>query len=377
MQKKFSIGDNFGMIIDNNGFIKSFGRNSYGCLGIGSDNNYYDKPVDVIDLPKDIKCVSINAGKNHSLALFENGDVYGWGYSYYGQLGDDTRDDRLSPFKVIGLPKDIKPVKVIAAADSSIVLLENGDLYATGKIVDSLVFVPYKLSFKVKDVEFLYGNSDNGLVLLDKDNKIFISNLGQSHLDWCEHDKDAFFQPKGLHENSIVKKIITGSNYLFILTKNNTLYSIGSNKDGQLGLDSDSDKESFSKVYGLKGNIKQVRTTHDYSSSFVTALTDDSLYGWGENDRCQLGEQKDHYTTYFETGIIFKDRHHTNHYVERKPKVLEEFSDLIDITHDIEIACGNGTSYIYDFTISKLYKFSSPFSDTIGLCIKEKWNLFT
>lgn len=63
---------------------------------------------------------------------------------------------------------------------------------------------------------------------------------------------------------------------------------------------------------------------------------------------------------------------YTKHYLEMKPKNIEEFSNLIDNTDNIEIACGNGASYMYNFTTSKLYKMSGNcgYSDIEILDIK-------
>ncbi len=403
MVKKFAVGDNFGVLIDNDGLIKSFGSNYYGCLGIGSnEREEYTKPIDVIDLPKNVKCMSIDVGYRHSLALLENGNVYAWGYSNYGQLGDDTKDDRLSPFKVIGLPKNIKPVKVVAGADSSVVLLENGDLYATGEIVDSLVFRPYSLDFKVKDIELLYDTSEHGIVFVKDDDTIIIKKASKysSNLDWCDFDDNGIYQPKGLHGDAIIKKIMTGSDYLFVLTQNNTLYGIGQNKDGQLGINDRSDAvKSFSKIYGIEGEILQIATSREKSYSwgndekhFTLIMTKSDMYGCGTNIKFQLGKQENYYETssekskeYLKSAIKGKPigpggmklggliglihtamedtkYEYTKHYSEMKPKNIEEFSDLINNTDNIEIACGNDVSYMYNFTTSKLYRLGGKYN---------------
>jgi len=470
ISKKFAVGNYFGVLISNDGLIKSFGTNINGCLGIGSNeilncsifsqtfHDYYREHYgntdldeilhqmssgdsgfggfggsgfsgfggfdsnnkreeyrkkqeqnssiffDVIDLPKNIKCISVDAGYRHALALFENGDVYAWGYSASGQLGDDTNEDRLSPFKVIGLPKDIKPVKIIAGAWSSVVLLETGDLYITGQIVNSLVFVPYSLDFKVKDVELLYDESDQGIVLVKNDNSIIVRKANEySNLDWCNYDDNDMYQLKGLHGDAIVKKIIAGSDYLFVLTQNNTLYGIGQNKDGQLGLNSHSNTiKSFSKVYGIEGEIRQVATSKaksDFGNNdekhFTLIMTDSYLYGCGTNAKFQLGKQDNYYGTSCEkdksyaknmaigasvgvfggfigsgigaivgagkTAIEDTEYEYTKHYAEIKPKNIEESFNVPNMADNIEIACGNDASYMYNYTTSQFYKLGDSY----------------
>jgi len=362
--KKFAMGNNFGIFIDSHNALKSFGKNDEGVLGIGSrDCTTHDSPVTVIDLPSDIKCLSLDAGYKHALVLLENGDVYAWGASDKGQLGDNTKDNRLSPFKVIGLPKDIQPVKVLAGAEASLVLLENGDLYATGVIVESLIFVPYKLDFKVKDVEFLFDSTDRGLVLLTGENKLVIKNVetyGSRLNRWCQFDDKNLFYPKGLHEDVIIETIVTGGDYLFVITKNNTLYGIGQNNDGQLGTGERKDfVKTFTKIYGLKGTISKISTSKEAGyrkdTHFTLIMTDCLIYGCGANDDKQLGKYDNYYKKTTETGLIFKDTHSTKYYFEDKVKSIEEFTKHINQNHIFELACNECTSYIYDVTDCKLY----------------------
>lgn len=42
----------------------------------------------------------VAAGAEHSVAVAENGDLYGWGWGRYGNLGLGDRNDRLIPGKI-------------------------------------------------------------------------------------------------------------------------------------------------------------------------------------------------------------------------------------------------------------------------------------
>ena len=44
---------------------------------------------------------TIAAGLYHSLALKQDGTVWAWGDNDYGQLGDGTDTDRLTPVQVL------------------------------------------------------------------------------------------------------------------------------------------------------------------------------------------------------------------------------------------------------------------------------------
>jgi alpha-tubulin suppressor-like RCC1 family protein len=72
----------------------------------------------------------VSAGGSHSLVLLENGSVWAWGQNSSGQLGDDTNTNKSSPVRVMGLP----PAKAIAAgAAHSLALGADGKAWAWGQ----------------------------------------------------------------------------------------------------------------------------------------------------------------------------------------------------------------------------------------------------
>ena len=76
-----------------NGAVKCWGRNNYGQLGLGNTTNVILPTVD-LDLGSGVKVTAINAGADHTCALFDNGAVKCWGLNYYGQLGLGNTNDR-------------------------------------------------------------------------------------------------------------------------------------------------------------------------------------------------------------------------------------------------------------------------------------------
>ncbi|MDD4330534.1 MAG: hypothetical protein PHD79_11310 [Aliarcobacter sp.] len=370
--KLFVTGENFTVFIDSYNKVKTFGSNNE-YMGIGTKENSSGKVEEVIDLPSNLKCISISTGKYHSLALFENGDIYSWGgYKYgsdCGELGCNTKEPKLSGFKVIGLPKNIKPVKIVASANSSMVLLENGDLYGAGKITNSLIFVPYELNFKVKDFDIFYDSNDNAIVLINKENDVLIKNITHNsyaeEFKWCKYEENGFFIPTGLPEDVEIMKIMAGSCYLYVLTSENTLYSIGDNRSGQLGInDYKNQKNSFSKIYDLKGKVLQLTTNHDTYSSysenhFVIIQTSACVYGCGVNEHYQLGAQQNFRIEKGESGLIFKDKYETKYYFEKKPKIISELNNYVNGGGTFEISCDSYTTYLYSLSEQKIHSLGN------------------
>ena len=107
------------------GWAECWGDNQYGQLGNGSQAQRLP-PVDVSDLNA-IK--QISAGKNHTCALTESGNVKCWGFNLGGQLGNGSRDNISIPVDVRGLTA-IKQISV--GSSHTCALTESGDVKCWG-----------------------------------------------------------------------------------------------------------------------------------------------------------------------------------------------------------------------------------------------------
>ena len=81
--------------------LYSWGYNFYGELG-HDDTAIRLTPTLVAASPSSASLVALAAGQGHTVALLDEGIVYAWGYNFYGQVGDETRENRLSPVRVLG-----------------------------------------------------------------------------------------------------------------------------------------------------------------------------------------------------------------------------------------------------------------------------------
>jgi len=81
-----------------------WGSNGGGRLGAPTINQS-NIPVPVEGLPSAV--VSITAGHDHTCAVTGSGGALCWGYNGYGQLGDGTYAQRLTPVPVLGLDSGV------------------------------------------------------------------------------------------------------------------------------------------------------------------------------------------------------------------------------------------------------------------------------
>ena len=93
--KSIHCGNDFSLILKNNGYLYGFGINDRGELGIS--NNTIPEIVSISYTPKLImknsKIKFVTCGHHHTMVLTDDGYLYGFGSNYYGQLGinDDER----------------------------------------------------------------------------------------------------------------------------------------------------------------------------------------------------------------------------------------------------------------------------------------------
>ena len=72
--------------------------------------------------------IALAAGSYHSLALKSDGTVWAWGRNYYGQLGDGSTTNRLTPVQVSGLTGVI----ALAGQNHSLALKSDDTVWACG-----------------------------------------------------------------------------------------------------------------------------------------------------------------------------------------------------------------------------------------------------
>ena len=112
--------------LKSDGTVWACGLNNYGQLGDGTTTNR-TAPVQVIKGLTGID--SVAAGLYHAVALKSDGTVWTWGRNNYGQLGDGTTTDKLSPVQVSSLTG---VVSVVANDYQTVALKSDGTVWAWG-----------------------------------------------------------------------------------------------------------------------------------------------------------------------------------------------------------------------------------------------------
>jgi alpha-tubulin suppressor-like RCC1 family protein len=116
------------LALDTNGSVWSWGDNQLGQLGQGDrEPRIEPHPIHLLSTP----IQKISVGDYHSLALDEAGQVWGWGSNQYGQLGKNPTSLPFSetPIAIEGLPETIS---INAGRNHNIALDKQGQAWIWG-----------------------------------------------------------------------------------------------------------------------------------------------------------------------------------------------------------------------------------------------------
>ena len=122
-------GSTHSLALTSTGQVLAWGANGYGQLGNGSINNS-NIPVQV-SLPSGFAVTAVDGGDIFSLALTSTGQVLAWGSNAYGQLGNGTLTDRITP-TVANVPSGTIVIAIAAGSIHSLALTSTGQVLAWG-----------------------------------------------------------------------------------------------------------------------------------------------------------------------------------------------------------------------------------------------------
>lgn len=262
--KTAAAGNDSTFYVDNGGSLWAAGYNYYGELGLG--NRDTQKSFARVDSAgQNVKAIA--AGIRHTVVLKENGAIMAAGYNFNGQLGLGDGADRDSFTEVSGAGSDIAAV---AAGNYHTVILKNdGSVWAAG----SNYWGQIGFADNADRSNFARVTDENGgpltgvreiaargdiTVLLKSDGSMLLAGSFNtpSEIDYnAIVDEDgqsaekSSFVPLVPEQGASVKfgevrKIVLGYNSVYVITSDNRLWAAGSNRYGQLNVDTDSGASS-------------------------------------------------------------------------------------------------------------------------------------
>ena len=229
--------------------IEAWGSNTYGQLGDGTTIDRLT-PVQVAGL---INATAASAGLYHSLILKSDGTVWGWGSNHFGQLGDGTTTDRSTAVQVIpwgnfsgNSPPLTDVIDVAAGGLHSLALKSDGTVWAWGSNT--------------------YGQLGDGTTT----------------------DRSTAVQVSGLVG---VTAVAAGDRYSLALKLDGTVWAWGDNAYGMLG--DDTNIQRLTPVQVKLSDGSPLTNVIDIDTQFLHSFalrSDGTLWAWGVNYYGRLGD---------------------------------------------------------------------------------------
>ena len=319
--KVVSCGEEHSALITGQGEIFTVGSNNEGRLGLGDKNMAQSSTPCFVEALSQFNAIQISCGWGHTAAVMNNGELYTWGVGEYGALGIHNTESQWSPVKVtfgghqqiiteakcgtrhtaivdsegrlymcgsgdagqLGtgsrekelVPKIISsiPEKIVHTAGGifhTLAISRTGKLYAMGGNNFGQLGTGNKRSSafptRVKDLDpyniIKIAAGNHSAALTDR-GEVFVWGTGVfgEYLSPIAFGKGVFNEP--------IQEISIGGSFGAAIDRRGTLYSWGSNTNGELGMGDFEAKVEPSVTKGLQGKVV---TNISCGGSYVIAL---------------------------------------------------------------------------------------------------------
>jgi alpha-tubulin suppressor-like RCC1 family protein len=256
-----AVGGNHSLALTSTGQLYAFGSNDHGQLGstVNTGTTTANPTPTLVTLPgQNGPVVQVSAGQEDSFALTSSGQLYGFGYNNYGELGNATNNgvDAPNPTPtLVTLPGESGTITHVAAgARFTLVLTSADQLYSFGDNLGGEL-----------------GRSANAGLNLPNPTPSQVTLPGQA---------------------GSISQIAAGASFSMVLTSSGQVFTFGINNSGQLAQSTNVATNNpnptptvITPIFGAT-NIVQIAAGGDHA----LALDDhNELFGWGDAANGQIG----------------------------------------------------------------------------------------
>ncbi|XP_060852044.1 RCC1-like G exchanging factor-like protein [Rhopalosiphum padi] len=275
------------LVLTNTDGVYALGSNCYGQCGRKIvENEDFSKLRNMNNIKLDDGVSKIICGQDHSLFITKTGKVYSCGWGADGQTGLGHYNNESQPTIVEGDIKDEKIVKVVSSADCVLALNDQGEVFGWGNseygqlLLDSdkyQVNTPRKLLLnktigKIIDI----GSTGSSCIALNDEGVVFVWGFGilGKGPDMNRSREPTPIPPILFGRNQYnpetqVKSVFSGVFHMAAITSEGNLYTWGKNKWGQLGLGHTKD-QYFPFQVSVGAAVKRVSCGVDHMVALCT-----------------------------------------------------------------------------------------------------------
>lgn len=293
--KKMVAGYNSVYVLKNDGTLWVCGKNDYGQLGLG-DTTHRNLLTQVID--ENVTNIRDIVANYYNVFIIKNdGTLWACGKNDYGQLGlnHTTTPQKTFAQCLLSTGKPINNIKQVACGTSTFALLEDGTLWGCGynyygelglnNTTKYSTFI--QIASEIGDIKKISAGMHHG-VILQNDGSLWASGYNSyGQLGTNNTSQYKVFTKITTNINNDVRDVDCGEYRTTILKNDGTVWGTGRNEQGQLGIGNTSNKTVYTQATTLSGtDNKEI-----YARGLYTCVlkTNNSLWAVGYNNMGQLG----------------------------------------------------------------------------------------
>lgn len=278
--KSISCGANHTIIIDENGYLMSTGRNNRGQLGIGntSDQNIFSR------ICFHEKFQKVATGWDMSAAISIDYKLFVWGSNKYGQLNLESKQDFVCIATLTNLPFEEKPIDIQFGLRFMSILTDCGNIYVVGEVksfasISQHSFNSNKIKLVAQNVK-IFSTGQNHIIYVKENDQCTVKGIGDNK--YHQSDDHSFKES--------IYLLRCGWTFSCALTHSRQLYLWGRNSYGQLG--NGVRKISVNKPQrSLLSDVVDVKLGAEHA--IIQSINNIYTHGWNEHGSCGNGDTND------------------------------------------------------------------------------------
>merc|ERR1712038_1439859 len=241
---KVSLGGFHSCVITNTNLLKCWGWNGSGALGDGT-REYRSTPTDISLGGTNVYPTKVSLGYGHSCVVTNTNVLKCWGNNQYGQLGDGTTTDRLTPTDINVGPNEY-PVQLSVGNEHTCIITNLKTLKCWGMNFYGQVGAGGTADYHSTPTTIYLGtNLHPTQISLGQDHTCAVTNTGVLKC-WGNNERGGLgdgttsdkFTPTDINLGTSVSytnQVSLGFHHTCARTDTNTLMCWGSNGSGELG----------------------------------------------------------------------------------------------------------------------------------------------
>jgi len=298
-----STGGYHTIVLMNDGTVWACGSNSSGQLGDGTTITRTTLVQMIMPNTYANKAISVSVGHLHTTVLMNDGTCWSCGYNFYGQLGDDTKNNRNTLVQMI-MPNGYanKAISVSGGGYHTVILMDDGTVWACGDnqdgqfgnatTTDSKILVQMIMPNAYTNNAINISTGQLHTVVLMDDGTVWAcgSNFFGQLGDGTTITRTTLIQINVTYGARVPISVSAGGYHTIVLMDDGTVWTCGWNFLGQLGDGTNNDINTLVQMtmptdYANKANSVSRGYTHT-----IVLMDDGTCWACGENSSGQLGD---------------------------------------------------------------------------------------